>query len=302
MTDGPVRDGSVDGSARDGSARDGPARDAAFAGPVFGSGNRPALIGHRGLGKGTVAGHGENTLGSFLACAEHRLDWVEVDVRRTADDVLFVMHDPAYTDWTVLAQIDARAAAARGTLALADLLAALPPGLGIDFDLKSCLEDATRPRHATTAGFLAPIAAEVARTRPTLVTSFDPAALAVLAELAPGVPRGLLTWLNFPAGQAVAAAAHLDVAVLALHSGSLGAGFGSSPGLRRRLCSLVDGLHAAGREFLVWCPTRAQSRVLADAGADALCVNDGPSWAAGLPAPPAPGSPGAATAEPADRP
>ena len=56
---------------------------------------------------------------------------------------------------------------------------------------------------------------------PTLATTFDAGALDILRELAPGVPRGLLTWLDFPIGQAVAAAGHLDVQVLAAHWGSL---------------------------------------------------------------------------------
>lgn len=255
-----------------------------FAGRVFGGAGGPAIIGHRGLGKGTVTGHLENTLGSFLACADHQITWVEVDVRRTADDVLYVMHDPAYADWTVLAQLTAQQADERGTLRLVELMAALPPGAGVDFDLKSCLEDAGRPRDATTAALLAPVAAAAAATRPVLVTSFDPGALIVLADLVPDVPRGLLTWLNFPAGQAVAAAAHMDVAVLGLHCGSLGTHFATSAPLQRRLANLVEGLHGADRELLAWCPSRRQARVLADAGADALCVNDGPVWAGGLPA------------------
>ena len=36
-----------------------------FAGP-------PVLCGHRGMGVGTVLGHAENTLASFLAAAEAR--------------------------------------------------------------------------------------------------------------------------------------------------------------------------------------------------------------------------------------
>ena len=110
---------------------------------VFSAGPRPVLIGHRGCGSGTVRGHEANTLGSFLAAAQV-LPWVEVDVRRSADDVLFVMHDPAYADGVFLADVTAGQAAARGTLALADLLAALPPHLGVDLDLKTAMEDAAR--------------------------------------------------------------------------------------------------------------------------------------------------------------
>jgi glycerophosphoryl diester phosphodiesterase len=256
------------------------------AGGVFGAGPRPVLVGHRGLGSGTVAGHDANTLGSFLAAAEI-LPWVEVDVRRSADDVLFVQHDPAYPDGTFLADLSAAQVAARGTLPLADLLAALPPGIGVDLDLKTAMEDAARPRGATTAALLAPVAEAAAADRPVLVTSFDPSALLVLAELAPAVPRGLLTWLSFPAEHAVAAAAHLDVAVLAVHTGSLGWGpLGmplASPQLRP-LADVAEAVHRSGRELLAWCPTAAQARDLAAAGVDALCVNDAPAWAGGIPA------------------
>lgn len=244
---------------------------------VFG-GSEPVLIGHRGMGAGTVAGLGANTLASFLAAAE-LVPWVEVDVRRTADDVLVVMHNPAFGDGVFLVDLTGTQADERGALRLADLLAALPEATGVNFDLKTSMEDAARDRTAGTAALLAPVAAGAARSRPVLATSFDHAALGVLAELAPGVPRGLLTWLGFPAGHAVAAAAHLDVAVLAVHCGSLAPNFVEPATQQRPVDYVVDLVHRAGRELLAWCPGLPQGRALAAAGADALCVNDAPAWA-----------------------
>src|SRR5688572_8836443 len=95
---------------------------------------RPVVIGHRGLGSGVVAGHRENTLGSFLAAVEAGVDWVEVDVRRTRDDRLVIAHDPAYDDGLFLVDADAATASARGTLLLDDLLEALPAHVGVDFE------------------------------------------------------------------------------------------------------------------------------------------------------------------------
>jgi glycerophosphoryl diester phosphodiesterase len=83
------------------------------------------------------------------------------------------------------------------------LLEALPDEVAMDFDLKTSMEDAIRDRDATTAALLAALAAREARRRPVLITSFDPGALDIPREIAPGVPRGLLTWLDFPIGQAV---------------------------------------------------------------------------------------------------
>ncbi len=232
----------------------------------------PTVLGHRGLGAGVVQGHRENTLSSFLAAAGAGADWVEVDVRRTGDGALVVSHNPAYADGAFLVDLTAEDAAARGTLAVTDLLDALPAGVGVDFDLKSSLEDAEGPT-SRTAELLAPLARLEGRRRPVAVTSFDPAAAATVRAVAPEVALGLLTWVRFPVDHAVAATAHLDVDFLALHAGSL------RPGVQRAeqpypLRRVVSVLHAAGRELLVWNPAADELAGLVAAGVDAVCVND----------------------------
>jgi glycerophosphoryl diester phosphodiesterase len=240
-------------------------------------GDHPTVIGHRGLGAGTVDGHRENSLGSFMAAAAAGVDWLEVDVRRTADDVLVVAHDPAYDDGTFHVDTTAATAKERGTLLLADLVASVPPEVGLDFDLKSSMEDAARPAAETTAALLAPLAAREARRRPVAVTSFDPAALLTSRTLAPGVPTGLLTWLRFPVGLAVSAAAHLDVAFLAVHMGSLRPNPIEPEEQQRPLDYIVSLLHGADRQVMAWCPTLEEQPVVLAAGVDAVCVNDVPS-------------------------
>jgi glycerophosphoryl diester phosphodiesterase len=238
---------------------------------------RPAMIGHRGLGSGIVHGHEENTLGSFLGAIEVGLTWVEVDVRRTADDTLVVTHQPAYPDGVFLADLTGAEAGRRGTVLLSELLDALPPEIGVALDLKSCVEDAARSRLATTAAVLASVATREFGHRPLIVTSFDPAALGVLRELAAEVPLGLLTWIDFPIGLGVAAAAHLDVQLLAVHCGSLEPNRFEGEEQQRPLAYIVDHVHAAGREVLAWCPPPDQARELITAGADAICINDVPT-------------------------
>jgi len=247
---------------------------------VFGSG--PALLGHRGLGRGIVDGIAENTLDSFLRAAELGIDWVEVDVRRTSDDRLVVAHNPANADGVFYADITGTEATGDGALDLNELLEALPAGVGIDFDVKTSMEDATRARAETTMARLANVAAREARRRPTLISSFDSGALDIAKELAPRVPRGLLTWVEFPIGQAVAMAGHLDVQVLAPHWGSLRPNDKEPMELQRPLEYVVDTVHASGREFLAWCPTVKFAQQLLDAGVDALCVNNVPKVLAEL--------------------
>jgi glycerophosphoryl diester phosphodiesterase len=234
------------------------------------------------MGRGTVDGLAENTLESFLAAAALGIDWVEVDVRRTSDDRLVVAHNPATPDGVFYADITGNEAYDEGALDLLELLAALPPGVGVDFDVKTSMEDAVRSRAETTMAQLAGVARREACRRPALISSFDAGALDIARELAPGVPRALLTWVEFPIGQAVAMAGHLDVQVLAPHWGSLRPNEREPVELHRPLEYVVDTVHTSGREFLAWCPTVKFAQQLLDAGVDALCVNNVPKVLAQL--------------------
>jgi glycerophosphoryl diester phosphodiesterase len=109
-----------------------------------------------------------------------------------------------------------------------------------------------------------------------MVSSFDPAALQLLRAEAPEVPLGLLTWHRFPVGMAVAACAHMDVEVLALHVGSLWDAARSRQIDREALRNLLAMLHRCGRQLLVWCPRTELTRLLVAAGTDAVVVDDVP--------------------------
>ncbi len=234
------------------------------------------LVGHRGLGKGVVDGQVENSLGSFLAALRSGIRWVEVDVRRTLDDQLFVVHDAAFADGTFLAQVTGREASRHGALHVDELLEALPDGAGVVLDVKSSMEDATRPAVGTTAALLARQGRRFLGDRPVVATSFDPAALRHMREQLPALPLGLLTWLRFPVGQAVAAAAHLDVQLLAIHAGSLWPNAVTAPADVPALQRVVAQVHESGRQLIVWCPTQDQSLALVAAEVDALVVDDVP--------------------------
>jgi glycerophosphoryl diester phosphodiesterase len=150
----------------------------------------PVLCGHRGCGAGVVDGHRENTLASFQAAVDAGLDWVEVDARVTADRVLVASHDPVVADGRFIAELSAAETDALGLLRIADLLEALAPGVGVDVDVKTSLEDALRPRAETTAALAADLLAPAGEIRRLLVTSFDPAALLIVRERLPSWRSG----------------------------------------------------------------------------------------------------------------
>jgi len=234
------------------------------------------LVGHRGMGEGVVDGHVENTVDSFLAAADAGLRWVEMDVQRTADDDLLVRHDSAMPDGTFLADMTSEDAVRAGAVRLADVLNALPLDLGVVLDVKSSLDDAARPAEATTAALLAARSKRLLRGRPAVAVTFDPGALVHMRELAPDLARGLLTWFRFPIGHAVAAAAHLDLQVLAVHAGSMWPHAATGRADIPELTRIVEAVHATGRQLLVWCPSKRRARALAAAGKDAMVVDDVP--------------------------
>ncbi len=237
----------------------------------------PTLFGHRGLGKGTVSGHRENTVDSMLAALDAGVDGLEIDVTRTSDGALVVSHDPVLPDGRFLVEVDRAAASGAGLVGLDELLDAVPPGVPVDLDLKSVLEDATdRPAQRTDALLVPLLQAEV-RRRPVLVTSFDPAALLRLRETVPTVALGLLAWVDFPLRHAVAAAAGLGLDVVGLHHGSFGPNRVEAGPVHRGAAVSVGVAHRAGLRVLAWCPEPALARDLVEAGVDALVLNGVPA-------------------------
>ena len=238
--------------------------------------SRPDVVGHRGLGRGVVDGHVENTLASLKAAVAAGVDWVELDVSRTRDDVLVVHHNPATADGGFLVDRPAVDLEALGVATLDEVLEALPVEVALDLDLKPVLEDATGRMDFTTAGLLLPVLRrEVARRR-LLVTSFDVAALGWLRDELPGLACGLLTWLDFPLRIAVPMAARFGASVVGLHYRSFGPNPVEPGPVHRDLATNVAVAHEAGVEVLAWCPGEQEVGALVAAGVDALTVNDVP--------------------------
>jgi glycerophosphoryl diester phosphodiesterase len=187
---------------------------------------------------------------------------------------LFVHHDASLADGRPLTGTAASELSRLEVLRVADLLRALPPHVGVVFDVKTTIHDAERDASSTTGALLAHTCADRLGDRPSLAMSFDPAALVHMRDIAPRLPVGLLTWTRFPIGHAVAAAAHLNLDVLAVHAGSMWpnteAGLGNQP----PTAEVIERLHESGRQFVVWCPSVRRAKSLAASGVDAMIVDD----------------------------
>ena len=164
------------------------------------------LIAHRG---GAALGP-ENTLAAIEASFAAGADGVEIDVRRTADDVLVLAHDPTIerADGSRARVSELAAAQVRALVpapALADALAAVPEDRLLVVELKGhpweAGYDPSEPAARAAARIL-----RAANHQRVVVSSFNPVALHVFRELAPGTTTAVLTAEAFDLGSNLAAA------------------------------------------------------------------------------------------------
>lgn len=255
---------------------------------------RPRVWGHRGA----MDFAPQNTLPAFRLAIEQGADGVELDVQLTKDGVLVVFHDArvdALTDGRgaladlTYAQVKALDAGVRfgrswrGTRipTLEEVLAALPPDFEVNVEMKTALSEdspwdrwltlvrgprplsATRRRAAQAEA--APLADAVAAVLGSggprfVVSSFDPLALAALADRAPHLALGFLHSPTVPwdtpaeLGSLVHQAWH--------------------PHHTQVTAEAVARHHALGHRVNVWTVNDpVQARALAARGVDALITN-----------------------------
>jgi glycerophosphoryl diester phosphodiesterase len=231
--------------------------------------SKPSIVGHRGFGSGLQRGYRENTIASFQAAVASGLSWVELDVHRSADGQLMVCHDPAAPDGGLIVTRTAADLATAGIATLPDVLAALPADIAVDIDVKTIIDDAVDPPAERTKALVAGALEQQRGTRRFLVSSFDPSAVVYLAghrEAIGDVALGLIASVDFPARQAIPAAANFGLDAVCLHTDAL----------RVTPERIIATAHQAGLEVLAWSPSPADAVWLATAGIDAVCVNDIP--------------------------
>jgi len=154
------------------------------------SGPSILVIAHRGAS----AVRPENTVEAFRHAAALGADWVELDARRTADDRLAVHHDAVLPDGRAIVEL-AAADLPASLPSLADALAACA-GMGVNIEIKNDRHDPDFDPDDRVAVAVADLLSGPAAVLPVgrvLVTSFNPATIAVVRDRAPHVPTGRLT-------------------------------------------------------------------------------------------------------------
>ena len=228
----------------------------------FGEGDEggPAVVGHRGAP--LVAA--ENTPVAFAAAAAAGAGWVELDARRSRDGTVVVHHDACTADGTPVVDQDAGRLRARGVWTLAAVLDRLPPGLGVDVEVKNFPGEPDHDDEHRLAALVADVLRAAAGGRPRLTSSFNPLTVAALAAGMPGVPAGLVHGPGLRLDAAAEIGREFGATVVCPHV--------DAPALD---ALTVAAVRAAGMAVMVWPvddPVRAVE--LAAVGVDALCTND----------------------------
>lgn len=156
------------------------------------------VVAHRGASAAHPPG---NTLEAFRAAAALGADWVELDVRLTADRALAVHHDPDLPDGRAIAALAADDLPAWVPLLDAALDACGP--LGVNVELKADVVGSPVPM---VEGVVAELRRRGDPSR-WLLTSFDWTIMGMARHLAPELATGLLFFDPRLAEPAVADAA-----------------------------------------------------------------------------------------------
>ena len=149
----------------------------------------------------------ENTVAAFRAARDLGADWVELDVRRTADGGLAVHHDAHLADGRTIVEV----AASDLPADVPDLVTALDAcePLGVNVEIKNLPGD---PDFDPTCAIVDGVVAAVgARAQPILVSSFHSETLDRMRDLEPSIATALVTFALHDVARtvdAVAAAGH----------------------------------------------------------------------------------------------
>jgi glycerophosphoryl diester phosphodiesterase len=212
----------------------------------------PQVIAHRGV---HAMGARENTMEAFELAVELGADMIELDVRRTRDGQLAILHDHAHSgvalDACTLEQFEQRTGF-RPPL-LQDVLDWASDRIALDVELK---EGGYAEQVAPVLEGFAASGGEL------LVTSFLDPLLGRLAELAPSLRLGLLLWLTADRAAERAQAAGAQVVL---------------PEMRLVNERLTEAVANAGLELIVWdFMAGRHAGLLADARVAGVITDDVP--------------------------
>lgn len=212
------------------------------------------VIAHRGAREAAA----ENTLHAFRLARELGADWVELDVRRSADGVAIVHHDAHLPDGRMVRELD-----------YDDLPESIPSlaealeeceGMGVNIEIKNLRNDPDYDEDHLVSDAVAGLAQAYLGPERVLVSSFNIDVLDRLHEVDPTIPLALLFDIGDPSSAINRAVAH-EMSAIHPYDPLVDA-------------TIVDRAHAAGLQVNVWTvndPDRMAELVAM--GVDGICTD-----------------------------
>jgi len=191
------------------------------------------VFAHRGASASTR----ENTVEAFAAAAEAGADWVELDVRRTADDVLIVHHDAHLDDGRAIVHVT-EAELPEYVPNLAEALEACV-GMGVNVEIKN---DPGDPDYDDAHMVSLAVAGLITAYRPhaeLLVSSFNNDSVNRIRAVDPAIPTALVVFDVLSVDQLIERCTFHGHRALNPHSAAVDRSF-------------VEKAHAGGLEVNVW--------------------------------------------------
>ncbi len=150
----------------------------------------PLVYAHRGDSAHAI----DNSLDAFAKAVAAGADGIELDVRRSADGVLILSHDPSHPELGHLHEslaADIRAVAPE-IPTLAEAIGAIPPNVFVNVEIKNHIGEPGFDRRRSIVDQTLDELAGITRLDRILLSSFDPFAVGRSRRHSPDVARGLL--------------------------------------------------------------------------------------------------------------
>ncbi len=190
------------------------------------------VVAHRGAS----AAAPENTVEAFVKARELGADWVELDVRRSADGVAVVHHDAHLKDGRRVGALQSSELPSY-VPSLAEALEACS-GMGVVVEIKNLPGDPDFDDQHLVAFAVAGLMTAYTDLERSVVSSFDVATIGAVKEVEPTIPIALVCGIVDPSAAVARAQAHGMAAVHAFDAMS-------NPAFVRRA-------HEAGLDVFVW--------------------------------------------------
>lgn len=154
--------------------------------------DRPLIIAHRGASADLPG----NTVAAYRLAAEQGADWVELDVRRTADGRLAILHDAVLEDGRTLVETDS----AELPEAVPSLAVALDAcaGMGVNIEIKNWIDDPDYEPDSRVADAVVDLLVERGGRDEVLISSFTAHTVERVRALAPHLTTAWLVQAATP--------------------------------------------------------------------------------------------------------